>query len=155
MSWIEINFHNENILDIPITRHTHYSAYPLLSIPINRHTHCSTHPLSFHEDNITVASFTKEINPRLAKRQLIYKGRLTNRGPQSCTGSRSVDCIRLVASFTYIWDKISRKMRMQCAYMTDKNSEIHKSLPHGRCGSNFRTIVFRLTVQNSNEGTLC
>ena len=37
------------------------------------------HSLS-REGWIPVASFTKEVNPRLAKRPLVLKGRLANRG---------------------------------------------------------------------------
>ena len=34
----------------------------------------------YKEDVSPVASFTKEVNPRLAKRPLVFNGRLANRG---------------------------------------------------------------------------
>ena len=40
--------------------------------------------------NIPVASFTKEINPRLAKRPMIFNGRLANRGLTSLVKEATV-----------------------------------------------------------------
>ena len=66
-------------------------------------------------DSLTpVASFTKEVNLKLAKCPLVYNGRLANRGLTS-----------LVKEAT------------------------------GSCGGNFKSMIIKLSMQNSILGTQC
>ena len=50
-----------------------------------------------------VASFIKEVNPRLANRPLVLGGRLANRGLTSLVKEATADCQQLIFSKTGIF----------------------------------------------------
>ena len=70
----------------------------------------------------TVVSFTKEVNPRLAKRPLVSNGRLANRGLTSLVKETTGDCLLLRVSENGGNSHVSHELMVHCSL-----SSVHRT----------------------------